>query len=281
MTVQLSMFDLKTCGRIVNATSSPGSGAGFALSNLPNGQRIARSGPGAHPVSRFRSQDAGVAMPTSATSGPLFTSSSPSAALQRCLESKLRQRMDVNGSPEFALTWREQDMPAGPPLCRLAPSARRTAGNGCSGWRSPAAQDSGITVGRLVTKDGRPWTPGQRAYDAETGRLCEVGLVQEALASWPTPTSRDSRSEYGSPEMMERRSSRPQGKPLSKQVLGPTPSGSPARTARRGALGALNPAFAAWLMGFPPIWIVCGMMAKKSSRSLRKERLIGLASCED
>jgi hypothetical protein len=51
--------------------------------------------------------------------------------------------MDVNGSPEFGLTWESLDMPAGPPLCRLRPWARRTGGKGCSGWPTPAANDEG------------------------------------------------------------------------------------------------------------------------------------------
>ena len=60
--------------------------------------------------------------------------------------------------------------------------------NRLASWRSPAAQESGITVDRLVNRDGSPWTPGNRSYDRETGRLCEHGLTQEVLASWPTPT---------------------------------------------------------------------------------------------
>ena len=81
-------------------------------------------------------------------------------------------------------------MPAGPPICALRVSGRRTSGNGFSGWRSPAAQEAGIILDRLVTKEGQPWTPGQRAYDRETGRLCETGLVQQAaIAGWPTPNT--------------------------------------------------------------------------------------------
>jgi hypothetical protein len=80
-------------------------------------------------------------------------------------------------------------MESGPPICALRASARRTSGSGSTGWRSPTDQEPGITLGRLVTKGGEPWQPGQRAYDKETGRLCQVGLSQEAqMAGWPTPT---------------------------------------------------------------------------------------------
>ena len=57
-------------------------------------------------------------------------------------------------------------------------------------WRSPASQDAGITTDRLVDAQGNPWTPGQRAYDRETGRMCQTGLVQQAetaMQQWPSP----------------------------------------------------------------------------------------------
>ena len=41
---------------------------------------------------------------------------SPSAALQRALENRLRARMDVNGSPEYELIWKPWDMAGGSPI---------------------------------------------------------------------------------------------------------------------------------------------------------------------
>ena len=80
-----------------------------------NGQDGAIDQPGREvvPVSRFRAQESEKALPTNATSGPLFNLSSPSATLQWSLESRLRQRMEGNGSPLYALTWSNWDMPAG------------------------------------------------------------------------------------------------------------------------------------------------------------------------
>ena len=124
-----------------SATSSPGSAAGPTRSGSQGGPTISPSGPAPVPVSRFRARDSDKAMPINDTSGPLFTASSPSAALQRSLESKLRARMDGNGSPEYALTWSTWDMPAGVPICRLRASARRTSGNGSGGWPTPRARD--------------------------------------------------------------------------------------------------------------------------------------------
>jgi hypothetical protein len=63
------------------------------------------------------------------------------------------------------------------------------------GWRTPAADESGITPSRLVTKEGEPFKGGERAYDKETGRLAQVGLNQEVslvpVSGWPTPTCSD------------------------------------------------------------------------------------------
>ena len=56
------------------------------------------------------------AMPINDTCGPLFIVSSPSADLQSSLENRLVDRLDVNGSLEYVLTWRQQDLPAGLPI---------------------------------------------------------------------------------------------------------------------------------------------------------------------
>jgi hypothetical protein len=125
----------------------------------------------------------------SATFGPLFTTSSPSANLQRCLESRLRVLMDVNGSLEFGLTWKSWDMPAGEPICALRASDRRTGGRGCSGWPTPQANDD--------------------AAGTENGKMQKMLGNVAKLAAWPTP-----RTPTGGPETAER-----------KQELGRTASG--------------------------------------------------------
>ena len=71
---------------------------------------------------------------------------------------------------------------------------------------------------------------------------------------------------HGSAAMMERRQTRPEGKPLSKQVLGANATSFPAPTERRGAL---NPAFSRWFMGFPAEWDACAPTATPSSRKSR------------
>src|SRR6516165_3941399 len=134
MSDQYSMFDLTTCGPIVSATSSPGSAAGPTPSLLLDGRTTERSGLGAARVSPSLWRDKERRITTTETSGPLFTVSSPSADLQRSLANRLRENLDINGSPEFVLRWSDLDIGLGPPVFRLASSGRRTGGSGCSGW---------------------------------------------------------------------------------------------------------------------------------------------------
>jgi hypothetical protein len=179
---------------------------------LPVGLTTRSSGPAHVPVSRFRSLDSEVAMSTNDTSGPLFTASSPSAVLQRSLESKLRARMDVNGSPECALTWRALDMPAGPPICQLVQSARRRSAtdSGGSQWMTPRVgettdQTSGVGYfNSLSNQMSAQWpTPLEgdwqvhltpEKWDERTRRKAAQGInlhqplpILMMKAQWPTP----------------------------------------------------------------------------------------------
>jgi len=90
-------------------------------------------------------------MSTNDTSGPLFSASSPSAALQWSLESRLRALTDVNGSPEFELIWSTWDMPSGPPISRLRCSALPIDASGYTGWATPSARDWKDTPGMATT----------------------------------------------------------------------------------------------------------------------------------
>src|SRR5687768_1089851 len=101
-----------TCEITPPATSSPVSADGLTLFPSQDGSQLALFGQHpalANPSARRAN---GKAKPTSATCGPSSEPLSPSAALQRSLESRLRARLDVNGSPEYALTWKSWDMPS-------------------------------------------------------------------------------------------------------------------------------------------------------------------------
>ncbi len=180
---QSSMSGPKTSKATRNATSSRASAVGPKRSTSPAGQTSGPCGPDHVPVSRFRSQAQEQAISTNDTSGPLFTASSISATLQRCLESSLRARLGVNGSPEYALTWKAQDMPAGPPICALVASARRTSGSGLIGWPTPMAG-----------------TPAQNGYN-EAGNTDSSRKTVAVLKGWPTPDT----NKRGGPQQPEKR----------------------------------------------------------------------------
>ena len=215
-------------------------------------------------------------MPTNDTSGPLFTRSSPSADLQRSLENRLRARMDVNGSPEYALTWKHWDMPAGLPICALRASARRISGNGFGGWPTPQVAD--VNMSRAVDMEAyskrmlaRPSAGSNLALTAQAyagwptphansstgpgveGR--EGGANLQTVAGWATPTTRDHK-DTGTMENV------PVNALLGRQV---TLSRAP--TEKRGAL---NPAFSRWLQGYPVAWCQAAIRAHRKRTTHRK-----------
>lgn len=167
-------------------TSSPASVDGLEPSELLASPMIIPSGRAPAPVSRFRSLDSDKAMPTNDTSGPLFTASSPSARLQLSLENKLRARMDVNGSLEYALTWKHWDMPAGPPICALRASGRHKSGSGFIGWPTVRASDRGPrnpeTARRKLKSDGR--TRHHRIEDLLTALGTVTGYPNPTFLLW-------------------------------------------------------------------------------------------------
>lgn len=276
-----------------SAISSPGLGAGRSHSDLQDGQQTHLSGRGAVRVSRFRALASDAAMPINDMSGPLFTVSSPSAALQRFLENRLRGRMVVNGSPEYELTWKQQDMPAGPPICALRASARRTFGNDSTGWPTPTSTlaDKGVRTqrgGRIeamrapgpdlaavatlsgwvspTAEDHRRGNKPSRPWDTGTPLTQQV-----VLAGWASPINRDWRSGQVTDATMQRNS-----RPLNEQAVnlaagGAMPTTCPAPTEKRGAL---NPLFSLWLIlgtgDLARAWASCAPPATRSSRRSRR-----------
>lgn len=100
-----------------------------------------------------------------------------SAGLQSLLVNKLQAKMDVNGSPEYALIWKQWVTKLGPPICALRASPRRTSGKDFIGWVSPTAQD-----GSRGGKPARPWDSG-------------IPLSQQVtLVGWPTPKTQNANS---------------------------------------------------------------------------------------
>ena len=140
--------DPKTSKALPSVTSSAAYSDGPTPCALPTGPKNAPSGPAPVPVSRFRARDNTKAMPTNDTCGPLFTRSSPSASLQRYLESRLRARLDVNGYAGCVQTWKVWDMPSGLPICHLQVSNPLRTENGFFGFHPTP------TTGRDLSKWG-------------------------------------------------------------------------------------------------------------------------------
>lgn len=261
------MFTQMTLWATDESTGSPASQDGKSPLTSPAGRQTAQSGQPASRVSPGPQRAALREWATSGTFGPLFEVSSPSSDLQRLLESRLRARMDVHGSPEYALTWKRWAMPSGLPICALRASARRTLDNGSTGWPTPMAgtpaqkgyheagstDSSRKTVALLIGWN----TP--RATDGSNGGPNQAGgaLPHDAsLAGWAAPNSTDHKN----------RAHPSQSSVLGVQTIGLTPSSFPAPTASTGA-SRLNPSFSLWLMGYPVAeWVRCAALATPSSR---------------
>jgi hypothetical protein len=157
------------------STCSPGSLVGKGRSKLQVGRQMSLFGrvPVLANPSVVPERERGTK--TKDISGRNSEDSLTSADLQLSLESRLQANLDVNGSPEYVLTWKKWDMQSGPPICALRASARRTSGKDCTGWPTPDTESGGHSSRGGERKD-EPLMGGlargliPESFTAETGK---------------------------------------------------------------------------------------------------------------
>lgn len=221
-----------------NATSSPASAAGPTPYVSLTGQMTLPFGPEAAPASRSVSPESDWEPPITAISGRSSSGLSPSERLQLSLESRLAAATDLNGSPEFKLTWKHSVMRSGLRICRLRASPRRTNDSGYSGWPTPAARD---------------WRSGKASLDTLERNGHPLNEVVR-MSAWDTPQA--SWSNAGA----KSRGGKRKAELLTPGLIRASFAVSSENT------GELAPEFDCWLMGFPAEWVLSGGSETPSSR---------------
>lgn len=222
------MSDPKMSKTTPNAISSQESEDGVSPLDSQDGQMTGLFGQDLAPANLSPLQVAATVRVTKDTSGHPFSWPLKSAALQSSLVSKLLARMDVHGSPEYALTWTHWAMPLGGPICALRASVRHTSDSDYGGWPTPMAG-----------------TPAQNGNNAAGNNDSSRTTVR--MAGWLTPKcpSGGGQASRTTPGGGLRK--------LEDQVVS-----VPHVPTEKADSGRLNPRFSLWLMGYPTDWASCG-----------------------
>src|SRR5579872_4201436 len=133
----------KICEALPNATSSPASECGVILCDSPDGPMIDLFGREVVLADHSRSPDDSSRLLTSGTYGRTGLISSKSRALSASLVSRLKTRLNTDGSILFKMTWKPLRMQSGRLVYLLRARARRTSDREYSLWPTPRASESG------------------------------------------------------------------------------------------------------------------------------------------
>ena len=218
-----------TSETISSAISLRVSASGAERYEMPGGLTIEWCGPEAVPASRSARQAKALGSLTSGTSGQPGSISSRSAALQSCLESRLRQL--CLGSILYKLTWKQRATPSGRAICALRASGLRTSASDyiLSGWPTPDATLMNDMADPVKHQERRDRLKAK--HNNSNGAGLPIGQACH-LAGWPTPATKEKAGgEYSDPEKAVARALGPHANDLRDfaQMAGwPTPVSQPA-----------------------------------------------------
>lgn len=235
------------------------------------GQEVVHANPSALRESSKRKK-------TNVTSDHTGTGSSASIDLQRSLESKLQERLPLDGWTKSRQTWKQKVTPSGRQYSQLVVSVRPTKETAYGLWHSPrvtmiqespenfqrrmnskrandrsehatpnlAVQALWATPNTMDNLPPRSKESLEAMHDrARKGRSAPSNLREQVIPSiWPTPCARDWKDTGNLDTSMQRKDGKMRHDSLPRAAW----LGSTAQTASKGQL---NPAFPCWLMGYP------------------------------
>lgn len=271
MSDQMNLLDL------LSAISSPALVSGPTPCAKQDGPMIVLYGQDHARASLSARQAKEQGLMMSGTCGQLSTTSSASADLTLYLVNRLQAKTASVGSTLYCLTWKQRDTPGGGSIFALRASVRRTSvsdfGGLEHGWSTPTVRDHKDT-GNLETSMYR-----------QDGKLRDDTVPRQAwLAGWPTPVRVDAASSARTTTEAQKWQTDSRDAEfhtlLDAARLAVDHSG-PARLTATGEMltgssaamesgGQLNPAHPRWLMGLPPEWDDCAVMAMQSWPKQRK-----------